>query len=264
MKLNLKKPIVFFDLEATGVNVSSDRIVEYSFLKLEVDGEKTVFAGRINPGIPIPIEASLVHGIYNEDVVDLPTFKDIAEQIKSFIGNADIAGFNSNRYDVPLLAEEFLRSGVDFDLENRKFVDVQVIFHKLEKRTLSAAYKFYCHRELENAHSASADIDATLEVLEAQLDKYTEELNNDIDFLSEFSSNAKTFDFAGRFVYNEKNQPVFNFGKHKDKPIVEVFESDPGYFSWMMNGDFPLYTKKKLQELKEQHLLNKLSNKFKG
>ncbi len=258
MKLHLKKPIVFFDLEATGVSVANDRIVEYSFLKVDVSNERSVLSGRINPTVAIPLEASLVHGIYDKDVQDLPTFKDVAQQIINFIGHADIAGFNSNRYDVPLLAEEFLRSGIDFDFENRQLVDVQVIFHKLERRTLVAAYKFYCGKELENAHSASADIDATLEVLEAQLDKY-DELENSIEFLSEFSSNSKNFDFAGRFIYNEENVPVFNFGKHKGKPIVQVLEEDPGYYAWMMRGEFPLHTKKKLKEIKD---LKNLTNKF--
>ncbi len=263
MQLKLKKPIVFFDLEATGVNVALDRIVEYSFLKVFPSGEKSVLSGRINPGVPIPVEASLIHGIYDQDVKELPLFKDVADQIISFIGQADIAGFNSNRYDVPLLVEEFLRADKLFSLDERKLVDVQVIFHKLEKRTLVAAYKFYCNKNLENAHSAAADIDATLEVLEAQLDKY-DDLENDIDFLADFSSNAKFFDFAGRFILNKENQPVFNFGKHKGKLIMEVLKSDPGYYAWMMKGDFPRYTKQKLTEVLEKSKLDDLTNKYKS
>lgn len=249
MNLKLNKPIVFFDLETTGVNVSTDRIVEISILKLHPNGEKEVKTRRVNPGMSIPKGASEIHGIYDEDVKDEPTFKAIAKSLSIFIGNSDLAGFNSNRFDVPLLAEEFLRVGVDFDVENRKLVDVQNIFHKMEQRTLIAAYKFYCDKSLENAHSAEADIKATYEVLEAQVDKY-DELENNIEFLSEFSTRNKTADLVGRIVFNEEGKEVFNFGKHKGKEVEKVLAKESSYYKWMMEGDFPLYTKKVLTNIK--------------
>ncbi len=249
MKLNLNKPIVFFDLESTGINVASDRIVEISILKLHPDGRKEVKTRRVNPGIPIPKESSEIHGIYDEDVKDEPSFKAMAKSLATFIGSSDLAGFNSNRFDVPLLMEEFLRAGIDFDLENRKLVDVQNIFHKMEQRTLVAAYQFYCGKDLVDAHSAEADIKATYEVLEAQIEKY-EDLENNVEFLSTFSTRNKTADLMGRIIYNEEDVEIFNFGKHKGKPVAEVFEKEPSYYNWMMNGDFPMYTKKVLTKIK--------------
>jgi DNA polymerase-3 subunit epsilon len=249
MKLDLKKPIVFFDLETTGVDVSKDRIVEISILKLSPDGKKEIKTRRVNPEMPIPKQSSEVHGIYDEDVKDEPTFRALAKSLAQFIGNSDLAGYNSNKFDVPLLAEEFLRVGVDFDLENRKCVDVQNIFHKMEQRTLVAAYKFYCEKELVDAHSAEADIIATHEVLEAQLDRY-DELENDVDFLAEFSERQRNVDLVGRIVYDENNVEVFNFGKHRGKSVAEVFKKEPSYYSWMMDGDFPQYTKKVLTAIK--------------
>lgn len=249
MKLNLKNPIVFFDLETTGVNITSDRIVEISYLKVFPNGNEVSRTMRINPEMHIPEQASEVHGIYDDDVKDCPTFKQVAKDVAHDFEGADIAGFNSNRFDVPLLAEEFLRAGVDLDMTRRKFIDVQVIFHKMEQRTLSAAVKFYCGKELEGAHSADADTRATYEVLQAQLDRYGE-LQNDIAWLSEFSSHTRNVDFAGRIVYDDKGVEVFNFGKYKGIPVVEVLRRDPGYYSWMMQGDFSLNTKQVLTRIK--------------
>lgn len=249
MSLNLKKPIVFFDLETTGVDVAKDRIVEISIMKIHPDGKKEVKTRRVNPEMSIPKESSEIHGIYDEDVKDEPTFRALAKSLAQFIGNSDLAGFNSNKFDVPLLVEEFLRVGVDFDLENRKLVDVQNIFHKMEQRTLVAAYKFYCDKELINAHSAEADIKATYEVLEAQIEKY-DELENDISFLAEFSQRNKNVDLMGRIVLNDEGVEVFNFGKHKGKAVTEILEKQPSYYAWMMDGDFPLYTKKVLTAIK--------------
>ena len=249
MKLNLKNPIVFFDLETTGVNITSDRIVEISYLKVFPNGNEVSRTMRINPEMHIPEQASEVHGIYDDDVKDCPTFKQVAKDVANDFEGADIAGFNSTRFDVPLLAEEFLRAGVDLDMTRRKFIDVQVIFHKMEQRTLSAAMKFYCGKELEGAHSADADTRATYEVLQAQLDRY-DELQNDIAWLSEFSSHTRNVDFAGRIVYDDKGVEVFNFGKYKGIPVVEVLRRDPGYYSWMMQGDFSLNTKQVLTRIK--------------
>ena len=249
MKLNLKNPIVFFDLETTGVNITSDRIVEISYLKVFPNGNEVSRTMRINPEMHIPEQASEVHGIYDDDVKDCPTFKQVAKDVAHDFEGADIAGFNSNRFDVPLLAEEFLRAGVDLDMTRRKFIDVQVIFHKMEQRTLSAAVKFYCGKELEGAHSADADTRATYEVLQAQLDRY-DELQNDIAWLSEFSSHTRNLDFAGRIVYDDKGVEVFNFGKYKGIPVVEVLRRDPGYYSWIMQGDFSLNTKQVLTRIK--------------
>lgn len=249
MKLKLKNPIVFFDLETTGVNITSDRIVEISYLKVFPNGNEVSRTMRINPEMHIPEQASEVHGIYDDDVKDCPTFKQVAKDVANDFEGADIAGFNSNRFDVPLLAEEFLRAGVDLDMTRRKFIDVQVIFHKMEQRTLSAAMKFYCGKELEGAHSADADTRATYEVLQAQLDRY-DELQNDIAWLSEFSSHTRNVDFAGRIVYDDKGVEVFNFGKYKGIPVVEVLHRDPGYYSWIMQGDFSLNTKQVLTRIK--------------
>jgi DNA polymerase III subunit epsilon len=249
IKLNLTRPLAFIDLETTGVNVASDRIVEISVLKVLPDHTQEVFTRRVNPTISIPPGASKIHGIMDEDVKDAPKFSQIAGELIRFISNSDFAGYNSTRFDIPLLAEEFLRAEIDFDLKGRKFIDVQNIFHKMEQRTLSAAYKFYCDKEIVNAHSAEADIKATYEVLMAQLNKY-QDLQNNIDHLHEFSSKSNNVDLAGRIVYNEKGQEVFNFGKHKDKPVTDVFRIEPSYFDWMMKGDFPLYTKKVLTAIR--------------
>jgi len=249
MKLNLKNPIVFFDLETTGINIAADRIVEIAWLKVDLNGNETSKTQRINPEMPIPEKVTAIHGISNEDVKDAPTFNEIARSLAKEIEGCDLAGYNSVRFDIPLLAEEFLRAGVDIDLSKRKFVDVQVIFMKMEPRTLTAAYKFFAGKELTDAHSAEADTLATYEVLQAQLDRYPN-LENDIGKLAEFSAHNRNVDFAGRIVYNEDDVEVFNFGKYKGKPVREVLQSDPGYFGWMMNGDFPLYTKKVLTSIK--------------
>lgn len=249
MQLNLKNPIVFFDLETTGINIAKDRIVEIAILKVDVNGTEEIRTYRVNPTIPIPLQASEIHGIYNEDVKDSPTFKEVAKDIAKFMEGCDIGGYNSNKFDVPLLAEEFLRADVDIDMSKRHLVDVQNIFHKMEKRTLEAAYKFYCDKDLTDAHSAEADTIATYEVLKAQIQRY-EELENDIKFLSEFSSFGRNVDFAGRIVYNENDEEVFNFGKYKNVKVVDVLDKDPGYYGWMMNGDFPLYTKNVLTKIK--------------
>ena len=250
MKLNLKNPLVFFDLETTGVNINNDRIVEICYLKVYPNGNEESKTLRINPEMHIPEQSAAVHGIYDEDVADCPTFKEVAKQIARDIEGCDIAGFNSNRFDVPLLAEEFLRAGVDIDMSRRKFIDVQVIYHKLEQRTLSAAYKFYCDKNLEDAHTAEADTRATYEVLKAQLDRYPEALQNDMAFLSEYSSFTRNVDFAGRMVYDEQGVPTFNFGKYKGKSVEEVLRRDPGYYSWMLQGDFTLNTKQMLTRIK--------------
>ena len=249
MKLNLKRPIVFFDLETTGVDTSKDRIVEISMIKIMPDGEEIVRTRRINPEMPIPPEATAVHGITDEDVKDQPTFRQVAKSLAQFIQGCDFGGFNSNRFDLPVLVEEFLRVGVDVDLKRRKFVDVQNIFHKKEQRTLVAAYKFYCEKDLTDAHSAEADTRATYEVLCSQLDRY-DDLENDIDFLAEFSERDKTVDYAGRILYNEKGEEVFGFGKYRGQKVEEVFQREPSYYAWMMEGDFPLYTKKVITEIR--------------
>jgi DNA polymerase-3 subunit epsilon len=249
MQLNLSNPLVFLDLETTGINIIKDRIVELSFLKVYPDGKQESKTRRINPEMPIPSEATAIHGITDNDVKDCPTFKSIAKSLAAHIEDCDLAGFNSNRFDIPLLAEEFLRAGVDIDLNKRRFVDVQTIFHKMEQRSLIAAYKFYCDKELENAHSAEVDTNATYEVLKAQLDRYPD-LQNNITFLSDFSSFNNNVDFAGRMIYNAKGEEVINFGKHKGRLVADVLTVDPGYYSWIMDGEFPLNTKKMLKELK--------------
>lgn len=247
--MNLRNPLVFFDLETTGINIVKDRIVELSYVKVFPNGNEESKTMKINPEMPIPKESTAIHGITDEDVKDCPTFKEIAKSLATQIEGCDLAGYNSNRFDIPLLAEEFLRAGVEIDLNRRKFVDVQTIFYKMEPRTLSAAYKFYCNKSLENAHTAHADTMATYEVLQAQLDRYPE-LQNDIKFLSDYSSFTNNVDFAGRMVYNEQGVEVFNFGKYKGYPVEEVLKKEPAYYSWMMNGDFPLNTKQKLTEIK--------------
>ncbi len=249
MRLNLKNPIIFFDLETTGINIASDRIVEIAYLKIDLNGNESSKTLRLNPEMPIPEKVIAIHGISNEDVKDAPTFNEVAKSLAREFEGCDLGGYNSIKFDIPVLAEEFLRAGVDIDLKRRKFVDVQVIFMKMEPRTLSAAYKFFVNKELDNAHSAEADTRATYEVLQAQLDRYSN-LENDIGKLAEFSAHTRNVDFAGRIVYNEEDVEVFNFGKHKGKPVLEVLEKDPGYYGWMMHGDFPLYTKKVLTNIK--------------
>lgn len=249
MELNLKKPIIFFDLETTGTNITQDRIVEISVLKIKPNGEESERTIRINPEMPIPAEATAVHGITNEDVANCRTFKMIAKDLaQSFVG-CDIAGFNSNRFDIPMLDQEFQRAGVKFDFSKPRFIDVQTIFHKKEQRTLSAAYKFYCDKNLDNAHSASADTRATYEVLKAQLDRY-DDLPNDIEALAEFSSQNRNVDLAGRIIYNDKKQEVINFGKYKGRLVTDVLAQDPGYYSWILQGDFPQNTKDAFTNIK--------------
>jgi DNA polymerase III subunit epsilon len=249
MKLNLKKSLAFFDLETTGIDVGKDRIVEISILKINPNQSQETKTLRFNPEMHIPEEATRIHGISDEDVKDAPIFKHEAKNIAKFIEGCDLAGYNSNKFDIPLLAEEFLRADVDFSIKHRNFIDVQVIFHKKEQRTLSAAYKFYCNKDLENAHSASADIFATYEVLLSQLDMYND-LENDVETLSNFSYHKKNADLVGRIVFDEQGREIFNFGKYNGKLVEEVFAKDQGYYGWMMNADFPLYTKKILTEIK--------------
>jgi DNA polymerase-3 subunit epsilon len=262
MKLNLNRPLAFFDLETTGLQIATDRIVEISVVKAMPDGTTEKFTKRINPTIPISEESSSIHGIFDEDIKDEPTFANIANELNQFIGNSDLAGYNSNKFDIPLLMEEFLRAGIDFELKNRRFVDVQNIFHKMEQRTLIAAYKFYCNKNLENAHSAEADTIATYEILMSQLDRYenvkftdregnvSTPVINDVQELHEFSSNLRNVDLVGHIVYNNKKVEVFNFGKHKTKSVEEVFRKEPSYYDWMMKADFPLSTKKVLTAIK--------------
>ena len=248
MHLNLKRPLIFFDLETTGIDISKDRIVEISFLKIMPDGKEECKTWRINPQIPIPGQASAIHGITNDDVKDCPTFSVLARLLMEQMEGCDLAGFNSNRFDIPLLAEEFIRAGVDIELNKRKFIDVLTIFHKMEQRNLAAAYKFYCGKELEDAHRAEGDTRATYEVLMAQLDRYPE-LQNDVESLSNFSSFTNNVDFAGRMVYNEKGEEVINFGKYKGQLVCDVLKRDVGYYGWIMQGDFALNTKQKLTEI---------------
>ncbi|MBP1664969.1 MAG: Exonuclease RNase and polymerase [Bacteroidetes bacterium] len=249
MKLNLKNPIVFFDLETTGTNIVSDRIIEISYLKVSPNGREETKTIRVNPGMHIPESSSAIHGIYDEDVKNCPVFKEVAKEIIHDIEGCDLAGYNSNRFDIPLLAEELLRADVDVDLMKRKFVDVQVVFHKMEQRTLSAAYKFYCNKDLENAHSAEADTKATYEVLKSQLDMYPD-LKNDVEFLSKFTAQTNNVDFAGRIIYNDKGEEVINFGKYKGQKVTDVLKSDIGYYGWIMSSDFTLHTKKVLTNIK--------------
>lgn len=256
MELNLRNPLIFFDLETTGMNIAADRVVELSFLKIYPNGKEESKTFRINPGMPIPPASTAIHGISDADVADKPTFKLIAKTLAKEFEGCDLAGYNSNRFDIPLLAEEFLRAEVDIDFRKRKFIDVQTIFHKMEQRTLSAAYKFYCDKELEDAHTAEADTKATYEVLKAQLDRY-DNLENDMGFLSKFSCFTKNVDFAGRIVYNDKEQEVFNFGKYKGQTVEDILKKDPAYYAWIMQGDFTLDTKKVLTNIKLRELKTK-------
>jgi DNA polymerase-3 subunit epsilon len=261
MTLNLRNPLVFFDLETTGVNVSNDRIIEAAFIKLFPSGEKETKSFRVNPGIPIPPESSAVHGIYDADVQDEPPFKSVAKNLSNWLRGCDLSGFNILKFDVPMLVEEFLRSGVEFDVDQRKIIDAQKIFHLMEKRTLGAALKFYCEEELTNAHSALADTEATLNVLEAQVSRYEGNeitdlsgkvlgiIKNDINVLHELT-NDKLLDYAGRLSYDDDGDAIVNFGKHKGKKVAEVLQKEPGYYDWMMRSDFPLDTKRRLTQLK--------------
>jgi DNA polymerase III subunit epsilon len=260
--LNLTKPLAFFDLETTGTNVASDRIVEISIVKIHPGGAEESKTMRINPGMPIPLESSKIHGIYDHHVANCPTFRQVGGELARFLEHCDLAGYNSNKFDVPLLAEEFLRNEIDFDLKGRRLVDVQNIFHLMEQRTLSAAYRFYCQKELTNAHSAEADVRATYEILKAQVQRYenadftdksgkvSQPVKNDIRALSEFSTINRNADLMGRIIFNDDGVEVFNFGKHAGKPVAEILKTEPSYYNWMMNGDFPLYTKKVLTAIK--------------
>ena len=254
MKLNLKRPIAFIDLETTGVSLSTDRIVEIAMVKILPDGNKQAKRKLLNPQIPIPQSATDIHGITDAMVKDAHTFKQSANEIKQFIDGCDLGGYNSNRFDIPMLMEEFLRAEMDIDLSRQKMVDVQHIFYVMEPRTLSAAYKFFCNKELENAHSAEADINATIEVLEAQLDRYSQ-LGNSTESILEVIGEDKIIDYARRFIYDEKGEEVFNFGKFKGKPASYVFKVEPHYYDWMMKGDFALHTKMKATELFNKCLL---------
>jgi DNA polymerase-3 subunit epsilon len=251
LNLKLSKPIVFFDLETTGINIATDKIVEISILKVFPNGNKESKTWLVNPEMEIPKESSEIHGITNEKVATEPTFKELAKKVNEMVLGCDLAGFNSNRFDIPLLAEELMRAGIDFDMKNRKAIDVQVIFHKKEQRTLGAGYQFYCGKELEGAHGAEADTNATYEILLAQLDKYPD-LENSVAALSEFSTHGERADFAGFILMNDEKQEIFSFGKYKGRTVEEVFIENPGYNNWIQNADFPLYTKKVLREIKER------------
>lgn len=261
MTIHLKKPLAFFDLETTGTNITQDRVVEISVLKVNVANEVTIKTTRINPTIPIPLESSLIHGIYDEDVANMPTFKSIAHSLAQFLEGCDLGGFNLIKFDVPVLVEEFLRAGIEFDVNTRKIVDVQRIFHLMEPRTLGAALKFYCNKELEDAHNAEADTIATYEVFKAQLERYKDvvikdkngkefiPVQNDINALHNLTA-MQFADLAGRIAYNSKGEEVFNFGKYKDQLVAVVLEKDPSYYDWIMKGDFALNTKRKVTEIK--------------
>ncbi len=268
MNLKLERPLVFFDLETTGLQIATDRIVEISILKVFPNGNKESKTWRVNPEIEISKQASDIHGITNEDVVNEPKFKEFAQKVSKMIDGCDLAGFNSNRFDIPLLAEEMLRAEVNFDMKDRNAIDVQVIYHKKEPRNLSAGYQFYCEKDLENAHSAEADTIATYEILDAQVEKY-DDIKNDVQSLSKFSSHSKRADFAGFILYDEEGEEIFSFGKYKGKKVMDVLRDNPGYYNWIQNADFPLYTKKTLTHIKENSNLNKqinsledLKNKF--
>lgn len=249
MKLKLERPLAIFDLEATGLNISQDRIVEIAIIKVHPDGTEETFSARVNPEMPIPAEVTLIHGISDADIKDAPTFAQLAEKVTAFIGDADLAGYNSNKFDIPLLAEELLRANSPFDMAGRHFIDVQNIFHKMEQRTLAAAFQFYCKSDLSNAHNALADTAATWDVLKAQMERYSD-LQGEVPFLANFSKagNFNPYDFAGRLALNDKGEPIYNFGKHKGRTIREVTQIEPGYYGWMMDADFPRYTKLKLKE----------------
>lgn len=262
MELNLNRPIAFFDLETTGLSISADRIVEISILKAMPDGSTKILTKKINPGRPIPPEVTAIHGISDEDVKDEPTFAELGNELNQFLNNCDLAGYNAIKFDIPFLVEEFLRNDINFELKGRRFVDVQNIFHKMEQRTLTAAYKFYCGKDLVDAHSAEADTVATYEILKAQLDCYQETefkdrngnisvpVKNDMQALHEFSYQTKNVDLAGHIIFNDKNIEVFNFGKHKGKSVEDLFKKEPSYYDWMMKSEFPLTTKKVITAIK--------------
>ena len=252
MKLNLQRPLIFFDIEATGLSTTHDRIVELCYIKVYPNGNEESKTLRFNPGIHISEEATAVNGIKDEDVADCPTFKELAPELATTFEGCDIAGFNSNHFDVPLIVEEFIRANVKFDIAKSRFVDVQNIYHKMERRTLSAAYKFYCHKELEDAHTALADTRATYEVLLGQLDRYPDDLKNDIGFLADFSRRNRNVDLAGRIVLNDNDVPVGNFGKFKGVPVADIIKREPSYIAWIMQGDFPQNTKQAFMRLKLQ------------
>jgi DNA polymerase-3 subunit epsilon len=255
MPLSLARPICFIDLETTGINVSTDRIVEIAIVKIGIDGTKQVKRRLVNPEMPIPKASSEVHGITDEMVKDASTFKQIANEVKQFMEGSDIGGYNSNRFDVPMLNEEFLRAGIGVDIESRKLLDVQKVFHMMEQRTLSAAYQFYCHKTLEDAHTAEADATATWEILEAQIERYPQ-IGNTVESIVKFTGEDEIIDFARRLIY-DNGVAVFNFGKHKGKPVVQVLKEEPQYYDWMMKGDFALHTKQKLTEILNKSILNK-------
>ncbi|RLD49336.1 MAG: 3'-5' exonuclease [Bacteroidetes bacterium] len=269
MELALKRPIAFFDLETTGLNVAKDRIVEISIYKINPNGTEEVKTWLLNPDYPISEEASSIHGYTNEDVANYPTFKRVAKDIRDFLENCDLAGFNSIKFDIPLLVEEFLRAEVDFDVRTRKLIDVQNIFMKMEQRTLKAAYRFYLDKDLKDAHSAAADAKATYEILKAQLDRYkdteytdfkgntSKPVVNDMEELHKFSSHHRNADLMGQIIINDEGMEVINFGKHKGKTVEEIFAKEPSYYNWMMNADFPLYTKKLITTIKLRMGLNK-------
>jgi DNA polymerase-3 subunit epsilon len=268
MKLNLKIPLCFFDLETTGINITQDRILEIAVIKVMPNGEVLRKSNVVNPTIPIPAESTAIHGISEADVKDKPTFKEVAKDYAKFFEGADLAGFNILKFDVPMLVEEFLRAGVDFDYSRKKLIDAQKIFHLMEKRSLSAAFKFYCGKDMIDAHSAEADTQATLDVLYAQIERYENQdvtdglgkkvgvIKNDMEVLHKLTA-SDLVDLAGRMTRNEKGEPIFNFGKHKNKPVVQVFKEEPSYYDWMMNGDFPMDTKRRLTEIKLSGLMTR-------
>jgi DNA polymerase III subunit epsilon len=268
--LQLRKPLAFFDLETTGISTAKDRIIDICIIKALPGGEVVSKSQRVNPGMPIPLESSLIHGIYDDDVADAPVFKSVARTLAQFLDGCDLAGFNSNRFDVPLLVEEFLRANVDFDVKNRRLVDAQRIYHLMEPRNLSAAYKFYCGKDLENAHSAEADTLATLEVLDAQIQRYNGQvcksdsgqeiaIQNDMDVLHSLTA-SRNVDLAGRIILNSKGEEVFNFGKHKDQLVLDVLKKEPSFFDWMQKGDFALDTKRRLTEIRLRMLVSNTSS----
>jgi len=253
--LKLTRPLAVIDLETTGINLGNDRIIEIAIVKLMPDGKKMLKRKLLNPEMPIPPASSDIHGITNEMVKDAPTFKQVANELKQFLDNSDLGGYNSNRFDIPLLMEEFLRIGMEFDYKGRRLLDVQRIFHMMEQRTLSAAYKFYCNKILDGAHGAEVDAAATLEILEAQVQKYPQ-LGADVESILKFTGDDQIVDFARRFVF-ENGVEVFNFGKHKGRPVADILKSEPQYYDWMMKGDFPMHTKQKLTEIFNRTLLKK-------
>ena len=257
MALQLARPIAFFDLETTGVNLATDRIIEVAIIKILPDGTRQVKRKLINPGIPIPAETTAIHGITDEMVKDAPSFKQCGNELKQFIENCDMGGYNSNRFDIPILMEEFLRAGMEVDLSTRKMVDVQHIFYKMEPRTLTAAYKYYCDKELVDAHSAEADVNATIDVFMSQIERYPH-LGNSLESILGIIGEDKVVDYARRFIFDEKGVEVFNFGKHKGRPVVDVLKAEPQYYDWMIRGDFPLHTKQKLTEILNRTLLKNI------